>query len=251
MKNMGLSELVVVAPRTRVGAIGARMAAHARDVLEARRTVPDLASAVAECTLVVGTTCRAGGYRAAVRGLAEVADEILSVARAHPVALVFGPEDHGLDNADLRLCQRIVRIPTSDAYPSLNLAQAVLLCGYELWLATIAPRSRARGRGQARPEVRGSRRGAASTAGSTPATSEQRQAMMTHLAQALERIGFLSRDNPEHILHDVRGLFARAALTERDVRVWRGIARQILWASANAPVARKARVRSRERGARA
>ena len=263
MKNMGLSDLVLVAPRARVGAVGARMAAHARDLLAARRTAPDLARAVDDCTLVVGTTCREGGYRGALRPLAEVAREVARIARKARVALVFGPEDHGLDNADLRLCQRLARIPTSAAYPSLNLAQAVLLCTYEVRLAmlALAPDDAGVTRGRRRPGERQATRGRhaggrladgrhAGGGEGELASSREREELIAHLAEALGRIGFLSTQNPEHILHDVRSLFARAALTSRDVRVWRGIARQILWAAAGA--ARGAPgVTSRRRGSRA
>jgi len=244
MKNMGLSDLVLVAPRARVGAVGGRMAAHAKDVLAARRSAPDLARAVDDCTLVVGTTCREGGYRGALRPLAEVAREVARIARKARVALVFGPEDHGLDNADLSLCQRLARIPTSAAYPSLNLAQAVLLCTYEVRLAMLVGGRRTVGR------LAGGRHSGGSEG--ELASSREREALIAHLAEALGRIGFLSTQNPEHILHDVRSLFARAALTSRDVRVWRGIARQVLWAASGAaPGSTPGGVTSGRRGSRA
>ena len=266
MKNMGLSDLVLVAPRARVGAVGARMAAHAKDLLASRRTVTDLSSAVDDCTLVVGTTCREGGYRGALRPMREVAREVAKAARTHRVALVFGPEDHGLDNADLRLCQRLARIPTSAAYPSLNLAQAVLLSAYEVWLALLEADAREPRHGRRSPDKRAQLAGGRHAGGrhggtgeDSLASSRERQELIAHLGEALDRIGFLSTQNPEHILHDVRSLFARAALTSRDVRVWRGIARQILWAASAAPPAtargvaqgEAARVTSRRRGPRA
>src|SRR5690606_26390742 len=134
MKNFGLGALTLVAPRTRVGAVGARMAAHADDLLERRTTAPDLATAVADCSLVVGTAGRDFAHLRAVPPRA-VAAEIVAASVDGSVALVFGPEDHGLSNADLGLCQRLVRIPTGDAYASLNLAQSVAVCAYELRLA--------------------------------------------------------------------------------------------------------------------
>jgi len=239
LKNMGLGDLVLVAPRTRVGAVGARMAAHAKDVLARRRVVPDLASAVADCVLVAGTAGRDLAALATVDPRRAAAEVVAAAARGH-VAVVFGPEDHGLSNADLGLCQRLVRIPTGDAYTSLNLAQAVAVLGYELRRAALDATTA--GPGGAPPGAdaarRGSRRRTVRAAERhderAPATSAEREALVAHLAEALDAIGFLSRQNPEHILADVRALFARSGLTRRDVKIWRGIARQALWAARRA-----------------
>lgn len=228
LKNMGLGKLVLVAPRARVGVVAERMAVHAKDVLARRRVVPDLAAAVDDCVLVVGTAGRE------VRALLslhprDAARELVAASERGPVALVFGPEDHGLSNAQLEHCQRLIRIPTDDRYSSLNLAQAVAVCGYELRRAALE-----------RDEEResGARRWRPRTTGApgkdderAPATSTEREALLAHLAEALGAIGFLSQQNPTHILTDVHSLFARAGLTRRDVKIWRGIARQILWAA--------------------
>lgn len=227
MKNFGLAELVLVAPRTRVGAVGAHMAVHAGDVLDARTTAPDLATAVADCVLVVGTAGRDYAHLDAIEPRA-AAHEIVAAAARGPVALVFGPEDHGLSNADLGRCQRLVRIPTADAYGSLNLAQAIAVCAYEVLCAATA------GGDGGRVPARAARRPASGRAARDerdPASSAEREALLDHLAQALEAVGFLSRQNPEHIVADLRGLFSRAGLTRRDVKIWRGIARQMLWAA--------------------
>lgn len=234
MKNFGLGELVLVAPRTRVGAVGERMAAHAKDVLRRRRTVATLDAAVADCTLVVGTAGRDFAHLEALEPRA-LAPEIVAAAAQGKVALVFGPEDHGLANADLGRCQRLIRIPSDDAYPSLNLAQAVAVCAYELRLATLAASGGTAGsaavkrpRGAARSR---SGRDAAHAGSDGPASSSEREALVAHLADALDAVGFLSRQNPQHILADVRALFARAGVTRRDVQIWRGVARQVLWAA--------------------
>jgi TrmH family RNA methyltransferase len=226
MKNFGLAELVLVAPRTRVGAVGAHMAVHANDVLGARRTVPDLATAVGDCVLVVGTAGRDFAHLRALEPR-DAAREIVAAAVRGPVALVFGPEDHGLSNADLGRCQRLVRIPTADAYGSLNLAQAIAVCAYELLVAARAGAGPERRPRPAGPPVRGR----AARDERHPASSAEREALLAHLGEALEAIGFLSRQNPEHILADLRALFARAGLTRRDVKIWRGVARQVLWAA--------------------
>src|SRR5690606_9872842 len=103
------------------------MAVHARDVVRAAPAVASIAEAVQDCALVVGTTCRGGTYRTGAVDPVELAPVVLGAAAHGPVALLFGPEDHGLSNDDLRHCQRLMTIDTSALYPSLNLAQAVLL----------------------------------------------------------------------------------------------------------------------------
>lgn len=226
MMNTGLADLRLVAPRTSVGKVGARMAAHAGAVLDARQTHATLAEAVDDCVLVVGTVGRETARREAPLGIEAFVGEVREAAAAGTVALVFGPEDHGLSNEELDLCQRFLTLPTHPSYESLNLAQAVLLCGWELWRdgAIAAPES------PARPNAARTNRGRKRSSDSAPATTSDREALFAHLGEALKKIGFLDEQNPEHILRDVRGLFARAEPTRRDIKVWRGIARQINWA---------------------
>lgn len=216
LKNMGLRDLCLVAPRTRSSMLANAMAVHARDVLRHARSVETITAAVADCHLVVGTTCRGGSYRAAADDLVLAAPQIVGAARAGAVALLFGPEDHGLTNDDLQHCQRLISINTDPAYASLNLAQAVLLCCYELrrsmGLAAVEPE---------RPP---------------PAPAAEVERMLQHLQRALLKIGFLLPDNPAHIMLALRQLFGRTTLDEREVRIFLGLARQIEWyASTQAP----------------
>jgi len=210
MMNLGAADLVLVRPRPKLAA-AERMAVHARDLVRGARVVDDVAAAVADCRLVVGTTCRTGGYRQAVEDLGALAPAVMA-RRAGPVAILFGPEDHGLSNADLRHCQRLCAIDTSAEYASLNLAQAVLLVCWELRRAA------------------GSRtRPAAPAVAAAPAAAVE--ALFAHLQAALEQIGFLNPQNPEHIMFALRGLFGRTALSAHEVRILRGMARQMEWAA--------------------
>ena len=95
--------------------------------------------AIADCCLVVGTTCRSGLYRRHSQAPREVATDIVAAARNGKVALIFGPEDHGLSNKDLEHCQLLMTIPTHPDYQSLNVAQAAVICLYELYLAALIP----------------------------------------------------------------------------------------------------------------
>lgn len=209
MKNMGLCRLTLVKPVARRNRVASVMAVHADDVLDGAQTVSDVASAVADCGLVVGTTCRGGAYRAAAQGLDAVAPLVAARARRGPVALVFGPEDHGLSNEDLKHCQHLVTIDTSVGYPSLNLAQAVLLCCYEIRRALLA--------GERAPCM------------IEPAAAADVEFALERLQAALLRIGFLHPQNPDHIMFSLRRVLGRAGLEARDVRILLGLARQIEW----------------------
>lgn len=224
MKNMGLDDLVLVAPRTPVGVAARNMAAHAKDLLASRKTVPDLATALADVTLAIGTVGREKVPRRQLETPRSCTPEIMAEAATGRVALVFGPEDHGLSNADLDHCQRVVCIPTSEEYASLNLAQAVLVCAYELQLATDEQVDRS-------TEAKETRRSTDRAADAKGASGKEREALFDHLESALRGIGYLSPQNPAHIMRDIRALFGRGGLTRRDVRVWRGIARQVGWAA--------------------
>jgi tRNA/rRNA methyltransferase len=204
---MGLSDLRLVAPRRYRSRAAAQMAVHASDILERVKPCRSLGEVIADCGWVVGTTCRPGPYRARALSPREAAPQILSVCSDNRVALVFGPEDHGLSNDELKLCHELVTIPTDSGYASLNLAQAVLVCVYELFLARRPRRSPA-------PAL---------------ATSDRLERMYGNLGHALVRIGFLHGANPEHIMFTVRRIFGRARLDPREVAIWLGIARQIEW----------------------
>jgi len=214
MKNMGLTNLVLVAPQIPADGWAEAMAVHARDVLAAARHTDSLAAAVADCRLVVGTAARSGPFRGQCSAPRAAAAEILAVATEAPVALVFGPEDHGLSNEDLKVCQRLLTIPTADEYASLNLAQAVLLCAYELQLCARAA--------------------AATTAPERDdsidlAPAERVGFVLERLEAALLAGGFLNPQNPDPIMYVFRRIFARAGLGQHDVRVLLGMARQIDW----------------------
>jgi TrmH family RNA methyltransferase len=140
LKNMGLSDLRLVAPQLRKARHAAVVAVHAGDVLAAARHYPDLAAAVEDRTLVVGTTARGGLYRSESRPLREAAERIAAESAGNRIAIVFGPEDRGLTNEEIKLCQRLITIPAAPAYQSLNLAQAVMVVAYEIMMAAGAAR---------------------------------------------------------------------------------------------------------------
>ena len=139
MKNLGAGELVVVG-KARTQSFWARaMAVHGRDILADAKCYESIREAIADCTLVVGTTCRSGLYRSHSQTPREIASTVVGAAQKGKVALLFGPEDHGLSNKDLEHCQLLVTIPTRSEYQSLNVSQAAVICLYELYIAALVP----------------------------------------------------------------------------------------------------------------
>jgi tRNA/rRNA methyltransferase len=209
LKNMGFSGLRLAAPQIRHKREAATMAVHGRDVLEGAKTYTDLAAAVADCALTVGTTCRPGFYRSDISAIRDAAPSLIRESQANRIAIVFGPEDFGLTNRELKLCQRLVTIPTAPAYPSLNLAQAVMVVAYELMLAAGA------GRQSGEPMEF--------------APVAEVAAMFERMAQALIAIGFLPEDNPDHIMFALRAIFGRSGLRPRELDILNGIAKHVGW----------------------
>ncbi len=213
IKNMGFSDLRLVAPQAAPDSRAASaMAVHARDVLDSARIYTTLGNAVADCSVTVGTTCREGLYRSSVVPLREAAGDLVRMAEANRIALIFGPEDTGLTNRELKHCQRLITIPASPAYPSLNLAQAVIVVAYEIMMALGASAARA----SAAPEF-------------APAAGVD--AMLERMREALLAIGFLPENNPEHIMFALRAIFGRSGLSRRELDILNGIASQTRWAA--------------------
>ena len=216
MANMGLGRLVLVRPRSlNWDLIETTATSHAHRILKEMAVFQELPEALAPYGLVVGTTARVGNRRGPFYTPRQLAAELLADAGAEPVrtALLFGPERMGLATEDLRRCQKVVRIPTDDPETSsLNLAQAVLLIGYELIVA-------AGGEPEA-PAVK-------------PADQEELNGMYEDLSGTLVHIGFLPADNPEHWLMNIKKIFNRSLLTNGECNLLRGICRQLRWALEN------------------
>ncbi len=210
LKNMGFADLRLVAPEARNRTMAAAMAVHAADVLADARSFADLDAALIDCTVTVGTSCRPGLYRSGAEELHAAAPELCALARANRIAIIFGPEDHGLTNDELKRCQRLITIAAAPDYPSLNLAQAVMVVAYELRMAAGTAEQR----------------GHAQTAFAPAAEVD---AMMARMADALVAIGFLPEDNPDHIMFALRAILGRSGLTARELDILNGMARQMRW----------------------
>ncbi|PLX87589.1 MAG: RNA methyltransferase [Desulfuromonas sp.] len=205
MLNFGLADLRLVNPQTDHTVHEARqMAVNATSVLERARLFTSIEAALSDCTLSYGTTRRFGKYREDLIHPDEAARQLLPHAVNGRVAMVFGREDKGLHTAELDLCQRFVTIPTDEQLPSMNLAQAVLICLYEI--------SKARG------DLSGLSHGRKQLA-----SGKSMEGMFRHMKQTLADVGFLNPQNPDHILRAFRRIFGRAGLSEREVRILQGL----------------------------
>ncbi len=210
MANMGLDRLILVEPAAEIGKIGTAFAVGAKHVLDGIERVPDLHQALAPFRRVIGTTStrdrRLGipllSPRELPRWLAQGPPDV-------PTALVFGPEVGGLTNEELALSSAVVTIPCSPVQPTLNLAQAVLILAYELFVA--------RGEEAAAPVAHPE----------PPASAAEIDGLLEHGGRVLQKVGFARDDSYEGVLRDLRRLAARAAPDSRDVRILRGICRRI------------------------
>jgi tRNA (cytidine32/uridine32-2'-O)-methyltransferase len=213
MKTMGLDQLVLVAPERFPHPEAEALAAGADDVLAAARIVPDLATALADCTLVIGTSARRRGVPMPELAPREAAAQLVQ-AHAHGggrAALVFGRERTGLENEELQLCHASVLIPANPAYSSLNLAAAVQVLAYEVRLAMLAQA----GEGAAREG------GPAADAG--PADHADMERFFAHLAEFMDQIDFHKGRDPAVIGQRMRRLFLRAQPDMRELRILRGL----------------------------
>lgn len=205
MKVMGLTRLILVDPKPGVypHEQATARAVSAVDVLDAAEVVDTLEEAVADCTLVVGTTARERHISSPVLSPRDFSEQAEGLAGGGEVALVFGREATGLSNREVDLCQRLVRIPTQEAFASLNLAAAVQILAYE-WIqsaATLPPPKPVQYR---------------------PATSQELEGYMQHMHSLIDSTGFFAGKNQEAILRRIRRVYARANLDTNEVNILRG-----------------------------
>ncbi len=230
MKNMGLARLILVSPEQDPLSAEARMmATSAKDILQKAQKFSSLADALQGFRWIAGTSARKGINRGPFVSPREICPEIIQHARSIPVAILFGPEDRGLTNRELDPCHALISIPTHPVLSSLNLAQAVILLSYELYLASLGELRIADCGLRNEKRIRKEETGSSSGLPAPLAEFQKVEKMYAHLEQLLLRIGFLDSNNPKRIMHTLRRIFGRANLCDRDVAILRGIFRQLEW----------------------
>ncbi len=216
MKNFGLRRLRLVSPAEWDPWRIEGSAQETDEVIHAPESHDTLEAALDDCSFIVGMTARGRRVKRAVARPRDVAPELLARAAAdHPagsVAILFGREDTGLPNHALDLCHRTVTIPTNPEHKSLNLAQAVLVMAYELWMAH-------QGTTQAFKPPRHS---------ASPATLQHFERFFADIERALWAIDFFKNRHTEHVMRTVREIAHRADLDQRETNFLRAIAIEVV-----------------------
>jgi tRNA/rRNA methyltransferase len=208
MLTMGLTRLVLVAPRRFPDPQATALAAGATGVLAAARTVASLDEALAGCAMTAGLSARPREFAGRVLPVREAAREAAAVCARGEVALVFGTEMSGLTNDELARCQAVATIPANPRYGSLNLAAAVQVVAYELRVAALG--------GAVWEPPRFAR-----------ATQDEIEGLHAHARETLTALSFLDPAMPKRLLPRLRRLFGRAALEREEVNILRGILARI------------------------
>jgi tRNA/rRNA methyltransferase len=208
-KNMGIDRLVVVGAKALPAEDMKLMSTHAAaDLVEEIRYHESLEKILGEFEFIVGTTSRLGSVRGPVISPRQMAETLLDISQHNRVALLFGPEDRGLSNEDLRHCQALVTIPTAAPFKSINLSHAVMILCYELLAIS---------------------RESADSFTPRLATAAEAAGMYRQIQALLARIGFLNPQNPAYWMVHIRRFFARTKLQAKDVKIIRGFCRQLDW----------------------
>ena len=219
LKTMGFSDLRLINPKIKDVAANPdaiALASGAADILESSSESDSLATAVEGCSLVLGLTSRDREFGPPAMNWESARTLIADTStKAGKVALLFGPERTGLDNEHLALCTHRVWLDANPAYPSINLAQALMVCAYTLRETLLSKHGHA--------NALSSRQEMADFA--DPAAVA---AMLEHWRQGLEAIGYLDPANPKKLMPRIQALFARSRLHKEEIDLLRGIAKQML-----------------------
>ncbi len=209
MKNMGLSNLALVTPKIFPSAEATSRAAGSDDILAKAQVFESLQEAIEDCGLVLGASARSRTISWPEMEPRALPSLFNSLPTETKIAVIFGRENSGLKNHELDLCHYLLHIPCNPKFSSLNLAAAVQVIGYELFLAY----------GDSGKNTIGDR-------GTDPlATNEQMEAFYSHLLETIADIGFLHPDKSKSIMRRLRRIFNRAHLDTKEIDILRGILR--------------------------
>ncbi|MBO9479810.1 RNA methyltransferase [Salinisphaera sp. G21_0] len=208
MKTMGLSQLCLVAPDDFPSGTATALASGADDLLRNARVCATLDEALADCQFVVGTSARVRGVSLPLVDPRTCARSIIDEAVTHKVALIFGREDKGLTNEQLRRCHLQVHIPTNEEFSSLNLGAAVQVLCYELRMMQLLSADALE-----MPEPRSHEL----------ANMEDMERYYDHLYQVLLEIGFLDHSSHEKIMAKLRRLYGRVRPDRVELSILRGV----------------------------
>ena len=207
MKVMGLTNLVLVDPQCKVDEQTLALAAGAADIAENAIIVKTLNEAVADCSLVVGSSARSRTLEWPMLEPRECGQKFVSEGQSSPVALVFGRERTGLTNEELQTCHYHVCIPANPDYSSLNLAMAVQTLSYEIRMAYLE-------RQQSQYTVEKE---------SVYPRHKELEMFFKHLEKVAIDTQFINREQPGQVMNKLRRLFHRARPESQELNILRGV----------------------------
>lgn len=207
MKTMGLADLWLLNPLRYPDADATARASGADDLLARAQVRQNLDDVIGDCRLVVGASARTRSIPCPALTPRECAALVREESAAGRVVVLFGCEQSGLSNIEIDRCHYLVRIPTSTEYASLNLAAAVQVIAYELFVAHATKES---GKAIDPPER-------------IPVSAGEMERFYEHLEATLVELEFLDPANPKHLMRRLRRLYNRARPDENEINILRGI----------------------------
>ncbi len=206
LKNMGFKNLELVNPGDFLSEEARQMACNAADILEKAKVYSKFKDAVNDKNLIIGTTRRLGRKRGLIIPLKESVRRIITSAKKNKVAILFGREKNGLTNQEVEKCGFLITIPSDPAFPSLNLAQSVLLVAYELSQKTYKA--------------------------DLPAfvNNEELENLYKHIKKTLKLLEYIPRGDSNletKIMRNLKHLISRAGLTEWELKMLYGLCTQV------------------------
>ena len=201
--TMGFKNLVLVKPTKHPHPESRARSSGALDILLDARVCDTLEEAIADSSLVIGTTARQRRISVPIDSIHECTQSIFESSLKQKVSMIFGPETSGLSNNDIDRCNRLVYIPTGEMHSSLNLSMAVQVIAYQLNLAFFGLEE-----GQETRDL---------------ASGKEMELFYEHLEDVLLETGFLNPTNPKQLMRRLKALFNRAQLDDNEVNIMRGI----------------------------
>ena len=209
LKNMGLSQLVLVDPLAFPADKAVWRAAGALDVLDNTKVVSTLDEAIGDCGLVIGTSARERRIPWPLMTPRECGDRTWAESSDHQVAIVFGREDRGLTNEELHRCHFHVHIPANPEYSALNITAAIQVICYEIRMSMLNEEA---GKPVSFDDW-----------DMPPAKTQDIEMYFQHLSETLQKLGFLDIDNPRQTMTRIRRLYNRIRLDEMELSIMRGM----------------------------
>jgi len=215
IKNMGFSKLRLVAPRRNWRKRAAILACNAKDILDQTEVFPNLQEATSDLNWTVGTTCRTGSRRGKFISFDRFIENAREKTSALKVGIVFGREDKGLNNAELDYCDKLVSLPSDEHYPSLNLAQSVMVTVFSLARERLGRASQS-GAFEGKADILLDKAGI--------------QSALRILEEALECVGFYKgkAGRLDPIMKMTEALFKRAGMYQYESQMIKGVSARVI-----------------------